>query len=91
MSASIAVALLSSAPTSAGGSREVTLIHVGDLHGHLLPRPSVRDGKSGQTLGGLARIYSCWVLRNPLRCQVILRISRRMETNVVLAALIQTR
>lgn len=36
----------------------MTLIHIGDLHGHLLPRPSVREGKTGQTLGGVARIYT---------------------------------
>jgi 2',3'-cyclic-nucleotide 2'-phosphodiesterase (5'-nucleotidase family) len=36
----------------------VTLIHIGDLHGHLVPRPSVREGETGQTLGGVARIYT---------------------------------
>ncbi len=35
---------------------EFTLIHVGDIHGHLMPRPNVQDGASGQLEGGLARV-----------------------------------
>ena len=37
---------------------EVTLIHMGDVHGHLTPRPSVRGGTSATTEGGLARMYT---------------------------------
>ena len=38
------------------GSGEIVLIHAGDIHGHLVPRPNVRsDTKSGME-GGLARI-----------------------------------
>jgi 2',3'-cyclic-nucleotide 2'-phosphodiesterase (5'-nucleotidase family) len=37
---------------------EVTLIHMGDLHGHLVPHASVRSDAAGKTEGGVARIYT---------------------------------
>ena len=37
---------------------EVTLIHMGDLHGHLVPHASVRSDSAGKTEGGVARIYT---------------------------------
>lgn len=40
------------------GSGELTLIHMGDLHGHLVPHPSVRSDAAGKTEGGVARIYT---------------------------------
>lgn len=47
------------APALAGnGSGELTLIHMGDLHGHLVPHPSVRSDAAGKTEGGVARIYT---------------------------------
>jgi len=40
------------------GTGGVTLIHMGDLHGHLIPHPSVRSDSEGQYEGGVARIYT---------------------------------
>jgi len=36
---------------------EITLIHTGDFHGHLVPRQNVRSDGTGRMEGGLARIY----------------------------------
>ena len=37
---------------------ELTLIHMGDVHGHLTPRPTARGETMGKTEGGLARMYT---------------------------------
>lgn len=37
---------------------EVTFIHMGDLHGHLIPHPNMRSDGNGQAEGGLARIFT---------------------------------
>jgi 2',3'-cyclic-nucleotide 2'-phosphodiesterase (5'-nucleotidase family) len=37
--------------------RTVTLVHIGDIHGHLVPRPDVARG-DGRTVGGLARMFT---------------------------------
>ena len=40
------------------GSGPVTLIHIGDIHGHLVPRANVRSDSTGLLEGGLARMYT---------------------------------
>ncbi|MDF9391378.1 MULTISPECIES: bifunctional metallophosphatase/5'-nucleotidase [Methylococcus] len=46
------------APLTLAGSGQVFLIHTGDIHGHLVPRPNVRSDAVGGTEGGLARMYT---------------------------------
>lgn len=38
--------------------KEVTLIHIGDIHGHTTPRDNVRSDGVGRKEGGLARMYT---------------------------------
>jgi 2',3'-cyclic-nucleotide 2'-phosphodiesterase (5'-nucleotidase family) len=39
--------------------KQLTLIHIGDIHGHMVPRPNLRsDGRSNKPEGGLARMYT---------------------------------
>ena len=52
-------AMLSAAvATSAYADGQITIIHTGDFHGHLTPRPNLRSNADypGQMVGGLARI-----------------------------------
>lgn len=36
---------------------EITIIHTGDFHGHLVPRPNMRSDGNAYMEGGLARVY----------------------------------
>lgn len=37
---------------------EITLIHMGDIHGHLVEHPNMRSDGKGEMMGGLARMYT---------------------------------
>lgn len=62
----LTVIALSALPAAAGKQRPppgsgidtLTLIHTGDIHGHLIPRPNLRSDSTGRPEGGLARVYS---------------------------------
>ncbi len=41
-----------------GREKEITLIHMGDLHGHTIARPNLRSDGDGRLEGGLARMYT---------------------------------
>ncbi len=46
-------------PQAFAGSGQVTLIHTGDFHGHLIARPNLRSDAQGTSVeGGLARVFS---------------------------------
>lgn len=53
-----AAAAFSINPAHAGAAREVTLIHMGDVHGHLVEHPNLRSDGKGAMMGGLARMYT---------------------------------
>lgn len=56
--AGVAYAGKSSSSSSTTSEVSVKLIHMGDVHGHLIPRPNVRSDGSGRMEGGLARMYT---------------------------------
>lgn len=47
-------------PAALAGDGKITLIHMGDIHGHLIPRPNMRYGEAStdHKVGGLAYLYS---------------------------------
>lgn len=56
--AGVFTAILSMTSPANAGHKEVTLIHIGDIHGHTTPRDNVRSDGVGRKEGGLARMYT---------------------------------
>lgn len=54
----ISAALVYTPAAFADTEVEIKVVHIGDIHGHLIPRPNVRSDSNGSTEGGLARMYS---------------------------------
>lgn len=40
------------------GETTINFAHIGDIHGHLIPRDHLRDDGNGMKQGGLARVYT---------------------------------
>ncbi|KPK40990.1 MAG: hypothetical protein AMJ69_00265 [Gammaproteobacteria bacterium SG8_47] len=56
LGATLSVPALAAPPS---GDKNLTLIHIGDIHGHTTPRPNLRsDNPDGRMEGGLARMYT---------------------------------
>lgn len=54
-----AIALAFGAPAvQADHTKEVNIIHMGDIHGHLLQRANLRSDTTGRQEGGVARMYT---------------------------------
>ena len=45
-------------PAANRGGIPITLVQIGDIHGHLIPRPSLRNDGVDTNEGGLARMYT---------------------------------
>ncbi len=43
--------------TALAATTQLTLLHMGDLHGHLVPHPNLRSDGNGLMQGGLARLH----------------------------------
>lgn len=56
--ACVASLLTSCASLTGSNQKQVTLIHMGDIHGHLVPRPHLRSDGDGAMQGGVARMYT---------------------------------
>ena len=57
--ASLPLGVAMAKPQTDGGDMTLTLIHIGDIHGHMIPRPNLRsDGRGNKPEGGLARMYT---------------------------------
>lgn len=68
----LGLALLAAGPSvRADDDNEITIIHTGDFHGHLIPRANVRSDSVGRMEGGLARVAT------------MIRKIRRDEDNVL--------
>ena len=54
----LCIATLCTIPHAHAGDGKVVIIHSGDIHGHLVPRPNVRSDGDGRMEGGVARMYT---------------------------------
>lgn len=54
----VGLTLSACASMDPGATKKITIVHIGDIHGHMVPRPNVRSDGDGGDQGGLASMYT---------------------------------
>ncbi len=75
----LSLAVAGAMPATQAGDGKVTLIHTGDIHGHLVPRANVRSDSVGRMEGGVARMAT--VIKKMRKSATINNVSTSLLIN----------